>query len=78
MLACFEQRPRGRREAHATHVEVRESRATLVEDVIDPGKNALAGLWIALFDEMIDDVIRQSVAFDDDETLRLGKTGRRE
>ncbi len=42
MLACFEQRPRRRGQAHAAHVEVREPRAALIEDVIDPGQHALA------------------------------------
>jgi hypothetical protein len=45
----------------------------LVEDVIDPGKQTLAGLRIALFDEAVYDVIRQSIAFDDDESLCLSE-----
>jgi hypothetical protein len=43
----------------------------LVEDVIDPGKQALAGLRIMLFDEAIDNVVGKSVALDDDEALSL-------
>src|ERR1044072_2830636 len=76
MLAGFEQRPRRRREAHPAHVKVREPRAALVEDVIDPGKNALAGLRIALLDVAIDDVVRKPVTFDHDEAFRLCKRGR--
>jgi hypothetical protein len=73
VLARFKQRPRRSRQAHAPHVEVRKPRAALVKDVIDPGKYALAGLWIALFDEAVYDVIRQSVAFDDDKSLYLSE-----
>src|SRR6185369_1560579 len=75
-LAGFEQGPRRRREAHPAHVEMREPRAALVEDVIDPGKDALAGLRIALLDVSIDYVIRQPVAFDHDEAFRLCARGK--
>jgi len=75
MLAGFEQRPRRRGETHTAHVEIREPRTALVKDVIDPGKNALAGLRIALLDGSIDDVVRQPIAFDYDEAFRLCKRG---
>ena len=45
----------------------------MIEDVIDPGKQTLAGLWVALFDETVYDVIRQPVAFDDNESLCLSE-----
>src|SRR6185503_17219466 len=73
VLARFKQRPGRSRKAHASYVEVRKPRAALVEDVIDPGKYALAGLWIALFDEAVYDVIWQSVAFNDDKSFCLGE-----
>src|SRR5678815_2295632 len=78
MLAGFEQRPRRRRETHPAHVKIREPRAALVKDVIDPGKNALAGLRIALLDVAIDDVVREPVAFDYVEAFRLCERWKRE
>ena len=42
VLPRVEQRPCGAGQTHPADVEVRESRAALVEDVIDPRQNALA------------------------------------
>jgi hypothetical protein len=45
--------------------------------MIDPRQYALAGFGITLFYEAVDEIVRQAVAFDDHEALRLSKRGRR-
>ncbi len=75
MLAGFEQRPGWRRQAHTADVEIRESCAALVEDVVDPRQDAFARLGIALFDVAIDNVVRQSVTFYDDDAFGLSERG---
>jgi hypothetical protein len=45
--------------------------------MIDPWQNAFSGFVVALFYKIIDEIVRQAVAFDDHEALRLGKRGRR-
>ena len=47
MLAGIEQRPRRRGKTHAANIEIGEARAALIEDVVNPGKLALAGARVA-------------------------------
>ncbi len=42
VLACFKQRPRWSREAHAPHIKIRKPRAALIKDVVDPRQQAFA------------------------------------
>ena len=61
MLTRINQRPRRRGKAHAAHIEVRDARPIVVEDVVKPRQPALPGNRIALADKLIDLLIGQAV-----------------
>ena len=53
VLSGVEGGPRRSGQAHAANVEITEPSAVLIEDVIDPGKLALAGARVALANKPI-------------------------
>ena len=57
MLSRVQQRPGRGGQAHAAHVEVSDARAALVEDMINPGQHALAGLRITLARKLVNHVV---------------------
>ena len=46
--------------------------------MIDPRQNAFAGFAVALFYEAVDEIVRQTIGFDNDKSPGLGKRSRRE
>ena len=73
VLARINHRPGRRGEAHASHVEVRNPRAVLEKNVIEPGKLALSGYSIALVNEPLDQLVRKSVNLYYDNTFGLSE-----
>ena len=70
MMAGVENRPRGRRQAHPANIKIREPRAPLIENMLDPGQAALARFRISFVGELFNEAMRQAVDFDKHEALR--------
>ena len=72
MLTSINQRPRRRGKAHAAHIEIRDARAIVVEDVVKPRQAAFPSNRIALADKLIDLLIRQAVNLQHHDPFGLG------
>src|SRR2546422_1688450 len=74
VLPGIYKRPGRGRQTHAANIKVRQTRATLIKNVIDPWQLAFACSEITFMDEAIDNIERQTIELQGNYAFCLAKT----